>query len=228
MKICTREDWEKNTRQLNIERIKVHKELTSLIKSTLSSGSVLEVGAQSGIDAEYLGACGYDVTAIDYCYNAISILIKRHNIKVLMAEALQLPFKDFTFDLVYSQGLIEHFRGKELNVLLYEQNRVLKNGGYLVIDVPNTYSYLTPIKQILILLNKWIVPWETQYTLNKLKHLGEEHGFIFKSSYSWGYDKYVGEKIRNNLGCFKKIIEKLEKSKGHYFMKCIGALFQKP
>jgi ubiquinone/menaquinone biosynthesis C-methylase UbiE len=52
-----------------------------------------------------------------------------------LANALALPYADDTFDIINFTDILEHLfdplRG------LREANRVLKKGGYLMIDTPN-------------------------------------------------------------------------------------------
>jgi SAM-dependent methyltransferase len=229
MKECTATNWEHNTKTLNWDRVRLHDKLVSVIQETLTSGSVLEVGAQSGLDAEYLADKGFQVKTVDYNPEAIRLLHQRRGLEVVMADGLSLPFSDESFDLVYSQGLIEHFRKPDLGLLVDEQKRVTKTDGYVLIDVPNTFSLNTIPKQVLIAMGKWIVPWETQYTARQLRTLGEQHGLEFVKLYSWGYDKFIGERMERILSrYFGESFRRFEDNYGHYFKKCIGLLFQKP
>ncbi|RKY41286.1 MAG: hypothetical protein DRP76_00195 [Candidatus Omnitrophota bacterium] len=57
-------------------------------------------------------------------------------IEFKLADARSLPYKDSSFDLVFSLGLIEHFPKEERYILLKEQSRVLKKGRYLICQVP--------------------------------------------------------------------------------------------
>ena len=227
MKTCSQKDWDINAQNLNPDRIKINVKLIKAINNLRSSGDILEIGAQSGIDAEYLSDKEYNITALDYSRESIQLMKKRRLTKIVRGDALKLPFPDNSFDLTYSQGLIEHFRQPELSKIIQEQKRVVKENGHIIIDVPNTFSLNTIPKQILIKLNKWIVPWETQYTSKQLKKIGIENGLEFHSIYSWGYDKYIGERIRNKLTFMEEKIQKFENYAGHYFMKCIGAIFRK-
>ena len=153
---------------------------------------------------------------------------KRKNLHVVKADAVNLPFPNSYFNLTYSQGLIEHFRKKELDIIMQEQKRVTKKEGYILIDVPNSLSLYTIPKQFLIMMNKWIVPWEIQYSLKKLKNLGEDHNLKLVKSYAWGYDKLIGKRIEKVLTHFLNgSLRDFEDTKGHYFMNCIGAVFQK-
>lgn len=228
MKECSIADWNKHTESMDLNRLKVHDKLVDLILSTLRSGSVLEIGAQTGIDAEFLASRGLEVTALDYSDAAMRLLKYRKGITSVKADALSMPFADDTFNLAYSQGLLEHYRQPELTKLIEEQKRVVKSNGYILIDVPNTNSLLTIMdKQIRMACRKWIVPWETQFTPSELKKLGEEHGLQFKGEYSWGYLPYIGRRLNNLMkSIFDGTYENFEKRFGKYYQPCIGALFQ--
>lgn len=54
-------------------------------------------------------------------------------------DCFALPFPDNTFDIVWSQGLHEHFSAPEK--IIAEEYRVCKPGGYVLIGVPHKYSY---------------------------------------------------------------------------------------
>lgn len=57
--------------------------------------------------------------------------------RFVCADSRRLPFKSEVFDLVYSSHLFEHFEFYEVLETLGEWRRVLKEGGLLVITVPN-------------------------------------------------------------------------------------------
>lgn len=62
-------------------------------------------------------------------------------------EVDQLPFPPDYFDLVISNGVIEHLRF--FDNLLTESYRVLKRGGYLLITWPNLANYIQRISLLL-------------------------------------------------------------------------------
>lgn len=95
---------------------------------------VLEVGCSNGrwlrwFNKEY----NCEVYGIDN--NPVGFK-KGDVINFALGDAKSLTYKDNFFDVVFSMGLIEHFAKKEKYQILKEQNRVLKNGGFLVCQAP--------------------------------------------------------------------------------------------
>ena len=94
---------------------------------------------------------------------------------LLQADALSCPVRPDSFDIVFHQGLLEHFI--DPHVLLKENNRILKSGGLLVVDVPQTLHFYTLIKHALILCKLWFGGWERQFTPRSLSRLLVQSGF---------------------------------------------------
>ena len=57
-------------------------------------------------------------------------------IRFTMGDALNMPYRDNSFDVVFSMGLVEHFSKKVRYQILREQRRVLKEGGHLICQAP--------------------------------------------------------------------------------------------
>jgi len=158
---------------------------------------ILEVGAGSGRDSIELTRLGAQVTVLDFAQESLQIidkLKKEHNIgneqlSLVRADAFSTPYPDGTFDLVFHQGLAEHFRNPY--PLLEENYRITKPGGYCLCDVPQTFHLYTVIKKILIAMNKWFAGWETQMTMPQLKKLMSRSGFEITYAY--------GDWMRPNL-----------------------------
>jgi SAM-dependent methyltransferase len=138
--------------------------------------SVLEVGAGTGRDAGELAALGARVTALDYSEESLKLMSSAvgGRVSVVCGDATAVPFGPETFDVVYHQGLLEHFRNPA--ELLDENIRVLKRGGLLLVDVPQRYHYYTVMKHALMAIGKWFAGWETEYTAGGLKRLAESRG----------------------------------------------------
>lgn len=56
------------------------------------------------------------------------------------ADIFSLPFKDFSVDGIWNVGVMEHFQIDEINKILIEFRRVLKNGGRIILFWPMAYA----------------------------------------------------------------------------------------
>ena len=121
---------------------------------------------------------GADVCLLDYSAESLGLirqLLKNGAVKLVRADARSCPFDRATFDIVFHQGLLEHFRSP--GPLLRENHRILKENGLLVVDVPQTFHFYTIAKQILISLGFWFGGWERQFTVASLARLLRSLGF---------------------------------------------------
>ena len=178
---------------------KVYPSSPSLFKAILSISPVeglkiLEVGAGTGRDSLALAKAGAKVFILDYSEESLKIsseLVAQApgNLHLIQGDAFNSPFPDKTFDIVFHQGLAEHF--KNPIPLLRENARLLKKGGFCLCDVPQTFHLYTVIKHILIAFNKWFAGWETQFTPVQLKKLMKDSGLEVVHSY--------GDWMRPNL-----------------------------
>lgn len=146
----------------------------------LSGKRVLEVGAGSGRDSIELARRGALVTVIDYVPSSLSVVAANAesagvSLDLVCGDATNMPFLEGTFDIVFHQGLMEHFR--DPNPLLQDNRRVLKPGGHVVIDVPQRWHIYTVGKKVLIAMDKWFAGWETEYSIRELSRIVEGQGF---------------------------------------------------
>ena len=153
--------------------------------SDLAGKRILEVGAGTGRDGIELARRGALVVALDYSAESLRIIkaqIKpEEGVSLCCGDAFALPFPDGAFDVVFHQGLLEHFRNA--GALVAENARVLKRGGYLLADVPQRYHYYTVIKHFLMTLHLWFAGWEREYSIGELERLLRAHSFSIVSSY---------------------------------------------
>ena len=97
---------------------------------------VLEIGLGQGADSEQLIRRGAIWSGLDLTPEAIDRVSTRLRLKKLPYErlergsALQMPFADNTFDMVFSHGVLHHI--PEIRIAQAEIARVLKPGGRLI------------------------------------------------------------------------------------------------
>ncbi len=146
---------------------------------------MLEVGAGTGRDAIELARRGARAVALDYSLPGLALIRKQIEpgdaVSVVCGDAFAMPFPDGVFDVVFHQGLLEHFRNP--GDLIAENARVLKRGGLILVDVPQRWHYYTLVKHMLIAFGRWFAGWEREYSVGELERLLEAHGCSVVSSY---------------------------------------------
>lgn len=148
--------------------------------------TVLEVGAATARDSVELAEKGACALALDYSHEALRLAKQAAGradtlILLVCGDAEALPFRDGSLDLVFHQGVLEHFRDPQ--PLLRENARVLRSGGTLLVDVPQTYHVYTLIKKFLIAIDAWFAGWETQFSETSLSRLLMEVGLEPEGAY---------------------------------------------
>lgn len=169
---------------------------------------VLEVGAGTGRDSFGMVEQGASVFMLDYSTNSLNIIKnlaaqERVDVNAVGGDAFSLPFADGTFDLVFHQGLLEHFREKEAENLLKENIRVIKSGGLLLVDVPQRYHIYTVMKHILIALDRWFAGWEREFSVSELDRLLRSFGIVPVYRYGeWMYPSLFYRVMREGFRKF--------------------------
>lgn len=89
---------------------------------------ILEVGCNIGMQLQLLQELGFtNLTGIELQRYAIESAKQRLNgIDVLQGSALEMPFRDGWFDLVYTSGVLIHIAPKDLPVVMQEMVRCSK------------------------------------------------------------------------------------------------------
>jgi len=106
-----------------ITRTKLNKEF---LKGISRKSKVLEVGCNMGTQLALLQQIGFkNLTGIEINREAVELSKKyRKNIDIIQGSALDLPFKDNYFDLVFTSGLLMHISPKEVKKAIREIYRV--------------------------------------------------------------------------------------------------------
>ncbi len=100
-------------------------------------GDVLEIGPGYGRVLDK-AKNKMNIIGLELSENLTNIL-KSKGLKVIQGNALEMPFKDSSFDAVVCEEVIEHV--KEQDVFLKEIFRVVKREGLVIIVTPNKWIY---------------------------------------------------------------------------------------
>jgi ubiquinone/menaquinone biosynthesis C-methylase UbiE len=139
----------------------------------------LEIGCGCGSEAERFARAGAHYTVLDLTNAAVSITQERFRLSNLkgcfvQGDAENLPFRDGSFDFVYSHGVLHHTPDTPRTIR--EVYRVLSPGGRAVVMLyyRNSFNYqvnLRPVRRLRAHLLKaelgiklarkiWNEPWK--------------------------------------------------------------------
>ncbi len=168
--------WDKIAKEFDLTRKINWPELKNLRGYAKSHDKVLDLGCGNGRLIELLKDRKIDYTGIDNSKELIGLAKEKHlNQKFLVGDALNLPFKDNSFDLIYSIAVLHHIPSKKLRIkFLKEAQRVLKKDGRIVLTVWNLwqrkyirlivkYSLLKLIDKSKLDFGDLYIPWQNKY-----------------------------------------------------------------
>ncbi|MCU1381580.1 MAG: hypothetical protein JWL71_277 [Acidobacteria bacterium] len=98
-------------------------------------------------------------------------------LRAAAGDVRALPFRDASFDAIYSMGTIEHF--DETEQAVREMARVLKPGGRAIIGVPNRHDpFMRPLLATLLqATGLYAYGYEKSYSRRSLRAMLERAGF---------------------------------------------------
>ena len=98
------------------------------------------------------------------------------SLRAVAGDVRSLPFRDGSFDAIYSMGTIEHFPSPER--ALAEIRRVLRPGGRAVVGVPNRHDpFLRPLLVALLWrLGLYPYGYERSFSRRRLRRLVQVAG----------------------------------------------------
>lgn len=129
------------TRALNENRIGYLKALKKYLPD-LSNKTLLEEGCGSAIFSQLFKSTYPDakVIALDYSDKALDQVPEEMGIIKILADVFDVPLADNSVDLVFTEGLLEHYP-EDWPKIIDEQLRIVKPGGYIINSVPNIFNF---------------------------------------------------------------------------------------
>lgn len=121
---------------------------------------------------------GARVCALDHSLSALKRVGKRcPGVELVLADALDLPCEDGSFDIVLSLNLYEHVHCPVL--LLEEVRRVLAPGGALVLSTPSRYRWrnvarILRRRQVSFMSSSHV----TEYSIGQVREMLAYSGFV--------------------------------------------------
>jgi ubiquinone/menaquinone biosynthesis C-methylase UbiE len=111
-------------------------QIADFVKGLESGLLTLDVGCGNGRHSSLLAEQGLDVVGIDFSMEMVKLASDRPGISVVRGEALSLPFKDASFDLVVHIATLHHVPTSKLRQIgMDETARILKSGGRTFVSV---------------------------------------------------------------------------------------------
>lgn len=122
-----------------LKRNLIHLELLAAARGRAGRDGILEVGIGSGAQGAALSRGDRLVVSVDNnlrILNAALPNLRRfgRGVATVAADAFCLPFRESTFAVAISQGLMEHFTDEDIILLMREQLRVARS---VVFSVPS-------------------------------------------------------------------------------------------
>ncbi len=183
--ICSRGTWLAIWRNIHFQNMPfwddqcqlVYDLIVGILPANIQNKLILESGSGTGRVSLRLAREGARVVLLDISRDAISFnknLFRTCHASgdFIMADISHLPFKNDTFDSLWSSGVLEHFTCKQLDEIFYEQRIALKSNGLLIAIVPNRRAHFYNFSRILDMkLGKWQWGYEEPLSSRDLSRL---------------------------------------------------------
>lgn len=98
------------------------------LKNVPKTSRILDLGCGEGILVEEFQNLGYDIIGLDQNYSSQF---------VLRGDIIKTPFSGKNFDVILCLDVIEHLNYEDQETAINEIRRVLKDGGTVMLTVPN-------------------------------------------------------------------------------------------
>jgi ubiquinone/menaquinone biosynthesis C-methylase UbiE len=134
----TKEDYNQIAEEFSITRKEIWDEIDFLFDDYVIPGDkILDLGCGNGRFFELLKDKDVNYIGVDFSEKLIEIAKKKYpKVKFQVADALNLPFPNNYFDIIYSIAVLHHIPSREFRQqFLKEARRILKPNGLLILTV---------------------------------------------------------------------------------------------
>lgn len=135
-----------------------------------SHGELLDIGAGTGVFLKVAKNQGWRVAGVEISPFACRVAKEKFNINLFRGELKNARLKEKSFDIITAWDLIEHVENPRS--LVAKAKKLLKPGGYLVLQTTTVDSLLFQLAKILykLSLGKFRILTETAYPVHHANH----------------------------------------------------------
>ncbi len=161
-----------------------HEQIRELLSRTPDGASILEIACGTGHVSELLAELGHEFVACDLTRPMLEQARERTTDKqgeaqFVLTDAYRLPFADDSFDLIVSTRFLHLFPPEGQQPLLSEIRRVLRSGGYLIVDFDNRVSrwvYAFPYLIYNLIRYRRVAAYSHYNTVRQVRRMFSESG----------------------------------------------------
>jgi ubiquinone/menaquinone biosynthesis C-methylase UbiE len=167
---------------------------------------ILDVGCGPGELVSSLLNKDYDVWGVDISQGMVETARKvleangfLSTNRIFVCDIENLSFKDSFFDVVVAAGVMEYQKREDES--LSEMRRVLKLGGYLVLNVTIRYSYMNVLDNLYRQFRKQRIPKATlNFIKDRVLRKGQLGDILDRRTHSpWEFDKLLNTRGFNKI-----------------------------
>lgn len=227
----TKEDYERIAEGFSSSRSYIWPEMEVLSQYVKDGDNILDVGCGNGRFYELFRNQSVIYTGVDSSSSLIKIAQRNYKLdkeKFIVADALNLPFRDQYFDKVFMIAFLHQIPSRKFRQrVLKEARRVLKSDGLLLLTnwdlwrpkkwpLLFKYTFLKLFKQTGLDLKDVIIKWNGKggigyyhlFTLRELKKLLEKISFkVLENYYSRKRKKVHWWQGRNIVTIAQKMVK---------------------
>jgi len=154
----------------------IYSKLIKVLEKYVTPGdTILEAGCGSGYMVSYFQKREHYSVGLDIHSQPLEVakrVFGAENLK--KGDLFKLPFENSSFDIVWNEGVLEHFKINKSIEAAKEMARVSKK--YVIIDVPNRYSPFVFSVMVKKMTGRWPYGYRESYSARRLKYLMRQAG----------------------------------------------------